>query len=816
MTIKSTYGQFTDEGFSYTIQGTTTPRPWSNVVCNGRYGFVVSNNGGGFSWLDNSQLNVLTRWDMDLIEDRTGKHLFLRDLDEGLTWSAAPAPCRPEYDAFTCRHAPGSTTFNASIHGIDTAWCMTVADDAQVEVWTLEIRNTSNRVRRLRVGSYLEWCCGVAPDVKREFHKLFIGSEYDADRSVMTARKVMWDVPDRTEKDHWNRGWPYVAAHAVVGHGFDAPLAFGDKERIVGNGRREDPQALRDGGTDLESFGRFTDAAAMLGGDLTLQPGETRRVAFLLAIGDDAVCMNADLERYRSIDAAFGVAAKTEQGWRDRLSPTTVRTSMTDFDVMNNTWLRYQAISARLWGRTGYYQQSGAFGFRDQLQDSQVWLPIDPDRCREQILLHAHQQFNDGSVYHWWHPLTNDGNHTSCSDDYLWLPFLVCSYIKETGDDSILDEVTPFVDGGEATLAEHCDLSIRRSFSRTSDRGLPLIGAMDWNDGLSSCGIDNRGESVWLSFFLSGILRDYAEVVASRGQAEWAAELLAKRQDYVAAANEHAWDGSWYRRATNDAGTWLGASDCESGRIFLNPQTWAILTESGPSDRLSAAWDSVREHLLRDMGPLLLAPAYSVPDREVGYITRYTPGSRENGGVYMHAAVWALAAACKQKDQKAATSIWHSFSPPRRGEDSDAYRAEPYVTPGNIDGPDSATPGAAGWTWYTGSAAWLHHVSLTHVLGIRPVFGGLEIDPCPIEGMGEVSVERAWRGRRIIVSFDASRFTIVGKPQLTVNGAPHEGNTITAEQLETLGGTIEVGVTWSLQAASQVEPRPMDSQGATL
>ncbi|MEL6796392.1 MAG: glycosyl transferase family 36, partial [Planctomycetota bacterium] len=539
MTIKSTYGQFTDEGFSYTIQGTTTPRPWSNVVCNGRYGFVVSNNGGGFSWLDNSQLNVLTRWDMDLIEDRTGKHLFLRDLDEGLTWSAAPAPCRPVYDAFTCQHAPGSTTFNASIHGIETQWCMTVADDAQVEVWTLEIRNTSDRVRRLRVGSYLEWCCGVAPDVKREFHKLFIGSEYDADRHVMTARKVMWDVPDRTEKDHWNRGWPYVAAHAVVGDGFDAPLAFGDKERIVGNGRREDPQALRDGGTDLESFGRFTDAAAMLGGDLTLQPGETRRVAFLLAIGDDAAGMNADLEKYRSIDAAFGVAAKTEQGWRDRLAPTTVRTSMTDFDVMNNTWLRYQAISARLWGRTGYYQQSGAFGFRDQLQDSQVWLLIDPDRCRKQILLHAHQQFNDGSVYHWWHPLTNDGNHTSCSDDYLWLPFLVCSYIKETGDDSILDEVTPFVDGGEATLAEHCDLSIRRSFSRTSDRGLPLIGAMDWNDGLSSCGIDNRGESVWLSFFVSGILRDYAEVVASRGQADWAAELLAKRQDYVAAANEH-------------------------------------------------------------------------------------------------------------------------------------------------------------------------------------------------------------------------------------------------------------------------------------
>ncbi|MEO0629390.1 MAG: hypothetical protein AAFY46_01515, partial [Planctomycetota bacterium] len=215
-------------------------------------------------------------------------------------------------------------------------------------------------------------------------------------------------------------------------------------------------------------------------------------------------------------------------------------------------------------------------------------------------------------------------------------------------------------------------------------------------------------------------------------------------------------------------------------------------------------------------GPLLLAPAYSVPDREVGYITRYTPGSRENGGVYMHAAVWALAAACKQKDQAAATSIWRSFSPPIRGEDSDAYRAEPYVTPGNIDGPDSATPGAAGWTWYTGSAAWLHYVSLTHVLGVRPVFGGLMIDPCPIDGMGGVSVERTWRGRTIRVSFDASQFTPNGKVQLTLNGTPHAGNTIAAERLDSLEGTIEVGVTWSVQAASQVEPRSMDSQGASL
>ncbi|MCB9837507.1 MAG: glycosyl transferase family 36 [Phycisphaera sp.] len=810
-----TYGRFIEDGFAYEITDSGTPKPWTNVVCNGRYGFVVSQNGGGFSWLDNSQLNVLTRWEMDLIEDRAGKHLYILDTESGEVWSAAPSPCRVAYDHYACRHAPGSTTFSTKYAGIRAEWTMTVAPDAQVEIWALRLLNESGRPRSLRVVSYLEWCLGVAPDSKREFHRLFIGTEYDTKLCRMYARKVMWDVPSNKEKDHWNQGWPFVAAHQCIVEGEHETFAVGDKAVFIGRGTREKPAALLAGpGVREPSFGRFSDACAALGADITLKADESRRLAYLIGVSENAEQLGEEMSRYGTIEEAFRVAPVAEQVWKDRLGGVRVKTDKADFNDLNNYWLPYQAISGRLWGRTGYYQQSGAFGFRDQLQDSQVWMPLDPAGMRKQLVIHAHQQFNDGSVHHWWHPNSIIVNHTSCSDDYLWLPFGVSQYIKETGDLTILDEITPYVDGGEDTVLTHCKKSLDRAFRRTSARGLPHIGACDWNDGLSACGIEGKGESVWLAFFLAFTLRDFAEVLELIDDSAAAQTLLDKRESYIAAANEHAWDGQWYRRATMDNGNWLGTKDNDAGRIFLNAQTWAILADAGPQDRLDAAWDSVKEHLIREMGPLLLAPAYSVPDTDVGYITRYTPGSRENGGVYMHAATWALAAACKIGDTESATTIWNAISPAREGRDQKSYIAEPYVTPGNVDGPDSATPGAAGWTWYTGSAAWLTNISLTRVLGIRPEFGALRIDPCPISGLGRITAQRRWRGRTIVVHADTNEHTPGAACSITVAGKETQGGLITPDVLPKSDEPLEVRVRWTPMPASGLEHRPTRPVGA--
>ncbi|MEM1165325.1 MAG: glycosyl transferase family 36 [Planctomycetota bacterium] len=796
--LPTPYGHFSADGRAYRITDYRTPMPWVNIVCNGRYGFVVSQTGSGFCWLDNSQLNVISRWDMDMVLDRTGRFLYLADLDAGRTWSLSPAPCLPAYDRYECVHEPGRTTFNTVAEDIEAQWSLAVAHDEQVEVWRVTLTNHAHRTRRLRLSSYFEWCCGMAPDFKREFHRLFITTAHDAARQSITAIKNMWDVPVRDPKEHWGKPWPYAAAHSVLGEGFERPLATADKAMFMGRYQHAaSPGALGAGHPLHEGFGRFADPCAALGGDLTLAPRESVTVHFLTAIGANTDEVAGVLDRTRTAAWADEVVDSAPDRWADILDPCTIRSDEPSFTVLNSTWLPYQAISGRLWARTGYYQQSGAFGFRDQLQDSQVWLPRDPGQCADQIRLHARHQFVDGSVFHWWHPLTEAGMHVTCSDDYLWLPFVVANYLKETGEWSLLDEVEPFVDDETpATIAEHCRRAFERCFSRFGTHGMPLIGAMDWNDGLSALGVEEKGESVWLAFFLVGLLKDWSEVHERRGDRERAAEFLARRDQLIEAINAAAWDGEWFRRATTDGGDWIGTSSNTSGRIFLNPQSWAILNEAAPESRLEAAWNSVQQHLIRDMGPLLLAPAYDTPDPSIGYITRYYPGGRENGGVYMHAATWALAAAAKRRDVASVERIWRGISPALRAEaDVERYQAEPYVTPGNVDGPDSGLPGKAGWTWYTGSAAWLNRVSLEWIAGIRATWDALVIDPCPFPALGAVEVTRLWRSRTLTICFDAADFKPGVEPQVRLNGEPLPGGVLHERDVPA-GGEARVDVSW--------------------
>jgi cellobiose phosphorylase len=799
--LGNAFGRFDATGRTFTVTDDAAPAPWVNVVSNGRYGFVVSHRGGGFSWLDNSQLNVLTRWDMDLTCDAAGKFLYLADLDSGEVWSLAPSPCRTPYTHYACDHTLGSTTFTTEHGGIRAEWRMSVSPDDNVELWSVAITNLGSSPRRLRIASFFEWCCGVAPDAKREFHRLFFTTRHDPVRRAIIATKNMWDVPARHEGEHWNRPWPYVAGHAIGGIAFDRDLATANKASFLGlYGDSARPTAM--GGeaifdTPTDAFGRFVDAAAALGGDFTLAPQNVAKVHFTIVIAESEGETLSLLDRYAARGALEAAATAGAQGWERMLAPTRIRTELPDMNLLCEHWLPYQAISGRLWGRTGYYQQSGAFGFRDQLQDSQVWLTLEPRRCLDQILLHAAHQFADGSVYHWWHPLTETGLRTSCSDDYLWLPYVVLGYINETGDLSALDREAPFVDDPRpATIREHCRRSIARAIARFSPRGLPLMGSCDWNDGLSAVGVGGKGESVWLAFFVAGLLEDLGSLLDRTGDAPQAAEYRRHRALLVDAINEHTWDGEWFRCATLDSGDWIGSRDNAEGRIFLNTQTWAILTGATSQERQDAAWESVRRHLLSEWGPLLLAPAYTEPRADIGYITRYSPGSRENGGVYMHAATWALAAACKRRDVQAVGRIWSSISPPIRSADALAYRAEPYVLPGSVDGPRSDTPGRAGWTWYTGSAAWLRKVVMDWVLGLRATPEGLLVDPCPHPELGRVDITRPWRGRAVRLRFDARQFVPGATPSLAVNSEAMDGQLL-AESAFDPGEPIDIEVAWN-------------------
>lgn len=803
MTLPNQYGRFTEGGRAYEIRDPHTPRPWTNVVSNGRYGFVVSQHGAGFSWLDHCQLNVLTRWGMDHIRDEGGKFVYLADLDAPEhVWSVTPNPCRADLEGYSCTHRPGSTTFRSALHGISASWTLGVAPDDQAELWTLTLTNTSERTRSIRIGAFFQWCCDAAPDNAREFHRLFFTTRHDERRRAIYAAKNVWNAPHGTPEDHWNRPWPYVAGFAMPKlDDADTPWATADTEAFLGRaGDQRRPAAMTEG--CAPSFGRFADPCAGIGADVTIAPGETITRTFVLSVAPTQDELEVTLDKFATVEAIEAALERSGDGWDARLAGSGVATQCEDFDLLNNTWLPYQAISARLWARSGYYQQSGAYGFRDQLQDSQVWLLRDPEQCRRQIMLHAAHQFSDGSVYHWWNPLTETGLHDQCSDDYLWLPFIACAYLRETGDLSILDQEAPFVDDENPTpLREHAKRSIERALSRISDRGLPHIGDNDWNDGLSALG---GGESVWVALFLMIILDEFGQALERAGDHETPRRYAAAREALHEAVCAHAWDGAWFRRATDGKGRWLGSSESLEGQIFLNAQTWAHFAGAGTQEQRDQAWASVKARLLTPYGPLLLAPAYTVPDPDIGYLSRYAPGSRENGGVYMHAATWALMAAAGRRDVEAVGSIWRSVSPPLRSQDPDAYAAEPYCLPGNVDGPLSACPGRAGWTWYTGSAAWLNRVSIEHIIGARATWDGLLIDPCPFKELGQVSATRRWRGREITIRFDAASYDPQRHPVLSVDGEDLSSNLITEETLPP-GSGVEVRVRW--EPKSEVEPK---------
>ena len=768
------YGHFSDDGSEYVVTDPRTPRPWINLIANPRVGLAVSQTGSGFSWIDNSQLAVMVRWQQEFADDRSGRFLYLWDRDTDEVWSLAPAPCRPVYDRYACRHGFGYTTFETEHRGLRASWTLSVDPEATVELWRLRLEDTSGRPRRLSVVPFLEWNCGTTPSPRREFQKLFLETAFDPSGNLILAGSHMWDISSR-RWGHWNTSFPYWTAFAA-----SAPVAAaeGDKAAFLGRfGDWSRPAALQRDARWPSLFGRHHDPIAALCCDVELPSGGSHDLGFTLATAGDREEAASLARRFAAPEVMDVSLAAAVAGWRGRLAAHRIETPEPLLDMVVNDWLRYQAISARLWGRAGFYQQSGAYGFRDQLQDSQVWLTIEPPRCRAQVALHAAHQFADGSVYHWWHPLSEQGHITRMTDDLLWLAFVIANYLKETGDFSILDDRAPYLDDPEQhTLLDHVERAFARVFQRTGPRGLPYIGAGDWNDGLSALGLEERGESVWLAQFLAGLLEDWSEIHRRRGDSGKSADFKARRKVLLAAINEHAWDGNWYRRATRDDGTWIGSAKNEAGRIFLNAQTWAILNDIAPPERATACFEAVKEHLVSPAGALLLAPAYSVPDETVGYITRYAPGLRENGGVYTHAATWAIAAAAKMKDAELVGRLLTAINPSNK--DPESYWAEPYVLPGNVDGPDSPYHGRAGWTWYTGSAAWLPRIISEWVLGARPTWEGLRFDPCLPAGWARAAMKRPWRGATLHIEIERVAGLKPGEVEVTVDGEPLEGGVL--------------------------------------
>lgn len=760
------YGYFTADGKEYVITDPKTPRPWINVISNGDYSLLLSQNGGGYSWRGNAEENRLTRSFQDVIKDNWGKYIYLRDEGSGDFWSVGWKPVCREPEFFETRHGIGYSVLTQQVNQIKTGLTIFVVPEQPVEVWELTLLNTGKRERILNLFTYLEWNLGIGADNQREFSKIFIDNNYHTDINGFITSKYNWGLQDEKGQPN-NRNWEYTAFHAVSA----PPLSYdGDKESFIGMYREQQAPQAMDIKLLARNTGRFGDAIASLQNEITLRPGESKTIVYTLGVADRREQALELAGRYSELEQAGIALAQVKDFWRPLLESERIQTPDQAMNVMTNTWLKYQTISCRLWGKAAFYQVSGGYGFRDQLQDCQIFFSSKPELAKKQLLLHAGKQKQDGTVLHWWLTISGEGPETNCSDDLLWLPYITINYLKETADFTILEQVVPYLDGGADTLYEHCRRAINRVFQRFSPRGVPLIGENDWNDGLSAVGWEWRGESFWLGQFLYKILTEFKHIAAVVKDNSFGEECSAVRDLLKESINKYGWDGDWYLQATTDDGLELGSKENEEGWIYLNPQIWAVISGIADDERAERCLDAVEEYLHRDYGTLLLYPAYSKVREDIGYISRYAPGLRENGGVYTHAATWAIIAYIMRNRTEKALEIYRKICPPNRSAGIDQYKAEPYAVPGNTDGPQSPHFGKGSWTWYTGSAQWLHRVAVQWILGIRPDYQGLIIDPHIPANWNGFTVARQFRNTVYQITVDNQAHVNSGVKELYLDG----------------------------------------------
>lgn len=750
-------GGFAENGREYGIilsDGLRTPEPWVNVVANPHFGFLVSESGSGFTWSENSHENQLTPWSNDHLFDTCGEAIYIRDESTGEVWTPTAMPIRDEAATYMTRHGAGYSRFQHGSHGILLDLVQFVPPDDPVKISRLSVQNCSNSTRRLSVTAYAEWVLGSS----RSASAPYISTEIDAQSGALIARNL------------WQGEFAGRVAFASLA-GNQAAFTADRTEFLGRNGDAGHPAALFRNSPLSGKTGTGLDPCAALQTVLELRPGARAEVVFYLGQAKSLPAAQELIARYRraNLDEVFSGAKRS---WDDTLSTVQVSTPDSSMDVMLNGWLLYQTLCCRVWARAAFYQLSGAYGFRDQLQDVMALCVVKRSVAREQLLRAAAHQFVEGDVQHWWHPPSGRGIRSRISDDLLWLPYAVIQFMESTGDMTLLDESVPFLEGDvlaagqlesyfeprisekSATLFEHCARALDRSLS-TGIHGIPLMGTGDWNDGMNRVGWEGKGESVWLGWFLHTVMWEFAKIADLRGEHQRAGTWRIHVSAIKAALEKEAWDGEWYRRAYFDDGAPLGSAQNGECRIDSIAQSWGVISGAAEPSRGARAMDSVLKHLVRedDSLVLLLTPPFDRAARDPGYIKGYLPGIRENGGQYTHAATWVAIAFAALGDGDRAWQLFRILNPVNRSSSRSSmqrYKVEPYVIAGDIYA-EAPHVGRGGWTWYTGAAGWLYRAGLEWILGFRMRGMTLSIDPC---------IPRAWPGYSIRFRYHSATYEI--------------------------------------------------------
>lgn len=792
------YGFFDDHAKEYVIETPATPLPWINYLGNDGFFSLISNTGGGYSFYRDAKLRRITRYRYNEVPiDAGGRRYYIKDGDT--VWNPGFLPSKTPLDLYRCRHGLGYTVLTGQKNGLSAELTCFVPLKTACEVNRLVLHNTTDHEKQIQLYSAQEWCLWNAVDDAQNFQRNLNIGEVEVEGSVLYHKTEY-----RERRDHY----AFYSVNMPI-DGFDT-----DRHAFLGQfGTWELPAAVQSG----SSFGSVASGWSPIAShrlDITLSPGETKEVIFVLGYVElakqekwespnvinkaPAQQLIASFSRPEQVTDAL---AQLTHYWANLLSNFTLDSSNDKLNRMVNIWNQYQCMVTFNMSRSASYFESGTgrgMGFRDSCQDLLGFVHLIPERARERILDIAAIQFEDGSTYHQYQPLTKRGNGevgAGFNDDPLWLIACTAAYIRETGDDGILNESVPFNNqaGSEQSLFEHLRRSIQYTVSNLGPHGLPLIGRADWNDCLNlNCFSEEPGESFQTtqnydskraeSVFIAGMFvkyaREYAELCARYGTTQEQNTVLQAADQVEQAVLQHGWDGEWFLRAYDAQGQKVGSKDCDEGQIYIEPQGFCVMAGIGVREGLAQmALQSARERLQNRYGTELLAPCYTRYYKELGEITSYPPGYKENGSVFCHNNPWFSIAHTVVGDAENAFDIYRRTCPAYVEEAfSDIHRTEPYVYSQTIAGRSAVRYGEAKNSWLTGTAAWAFVNISQAILGIQPDYDGLRVAPCLPEELGEYDVSRLFRGARYHIHV---RRAVDGEaPGLTVNGKRVDGNVV--------------------------------------
>ncbi len=797
--LENKYGYFSENFREYVIDDPRTPRPWFNYIWNESYGGLISHTGGGFSFLDTPRDNRLTRMRYNCLPwDRPGRYVIVKDAETNEYWSLSWAPTIDrEYKMYECRHGQGYTKIKTEYADIEGEITYFVPRDINAEIWRVKLTNKSKVKKSLEIYSFTELMMGNALNdiINQPNDKHFTDIKFNKDHETLVCTRRYWVLNKKVSVAQPNIDWKYnlLFTQTLPVSGFDGSL-----DKFIGRWRSEaNPETIETGKMNNTEI-TAGDPVAALQSKIQIDPGESIDYAVIMAVhpkeeGDPFKGLNwGELKKIKFIDQKFD---ELNSYWDNYIGIVKVETPDEKFNVMSNVWNKYQsAVTFDMARNSGYYHGGLLFGtgMRDQFQDIIGEVIVNPDRVRARLLNALRFQLKDGSTLHNFFKITEWGEKTNHSDTPLWISFGLIEYLNETGDFSILDETVTYYDEGEGTVYEHMARSLDFAISATTERGMPKIMNGDWNDTLDHIGPKGKGETVWGAFFLAYALRKTFELLKHRNDDAALERWQNAYSQLEKVVNEHCWDGEWYLRAFRDNGESVGSNKHKQGKIFLNAQTWSVISGLAPKERADKALNSCKEYLTTPYGMQIVSPSYTEVEDNIGLISRCVPGKKENGAVFNHASSWFVMAAILNNDADGAYEIYSKMLPPNSAKNIDKYETEPYVFAEYVTSPDHETENQASHSWLTGTAVWMYRIGLDHILGLKTGLKGITIQPSIPSHWKEFKVSREFRGKTISVNVKNPKGVNSNIESIIINGMRSESNFIDVDQFDSKEISVEI------------------------